>query len=78
MATQASATFSFNSGQGLSWRNGFVQFYFGLPLYGCYLRYFIPVYHKYKVYTAYEYLEKKVWFKTRSAILLFKEEVELD
>jgi Na+/proline symporter len=38
---------------------GFVQFYFGLPLAMVVICLtFIPIYHKYKVYTAYEYLEK--------------------
>jgi Na+/proline symporter len=39
---------------------GFVQFYFGLPLAMVVICLtFIPIYHKYKVYTAYEYLEKR-------------------
>jgi uncharacterized sodium:solute symporter family permease YidK len=39
---------------------GFVQFYFGLPIAMVVICVtFIPLYHKYKVYTAYEYLEKR-------------------
>jgi Na+/proline symporter len=46
---------------------GFVQFYFGLPLAMVVICLtFIPIYHKYKVYTAYEYLEKRFDLKTRS------------
>jgi uncharacterized sodium:solute symporter family permease YidK len=44
---------------------GFVQFYFGLPLAMVVICLtFIPIYHKYKVYTAYEYLEKRFDLKT--------------
>jgi Na+/proline symporter len=36
-----------------------IQFYFGLPIAMVVICLtFIPIYHKYKVYTAYEYLEK--------------------
>jgi Na+/proline symporter len=52
---------------------GFIQFYFGLPnamIVICMV--FIPIYHKYKVYTAYEYLEQRFDVKTRSlAAILF-------
>jgi uncharacterized sodium:solute symporter family permease YidK len=51
---------------------GFVQFYFGLPLAMVVICLtFIPIYHKYKVYTAYE-SEKRFDLKTRSlAAILF-------
>jgi uncharacterized sodium:solute symporter family permease YidK len=49
---------------------GFVQF--GLPLAMVVICLtFIPIYHKYKVYTAYEYLEKRFDLKTRSLAILF-------
>jgi uncharacterized sodium:solute symporter family permease YidK len=67
MATQASAiTFLSTPGQAYHDGMGFVQFYFGLPRHGGHLT-FIPIYHKYKVYTAYEYLEKRFDLKTRSS-----------
>jgi Na+/proline symporter len=58
MATQASAiTFLSTPGQAYHGM-GFVQF--GLPIAMVVICLtFIPIYHKYKVYTAYEYLEKK-------------------
>ncbi len=74
MATQASAiTFLSTPGQAFHDGMGFVQFYFGLPLAMiiiCIV--FIPLYHKLKVYTAYEFLEKRFDLKTRSlAAVLF-------
>ena len=67
MATQASAiTFLSTPGQAFDEGMGFVQFYFGLPLaiiVICLV--FIPIYHKLKVYTAYEYLEQRFDRKTR-------------
>src|SRR3569832_1534586 len=60
MATQASAI-TFLSAPGQAYSDGlrFVQFYFGLPLAMVVLCItFIPIFHKLKVYTAYEYLEK--------------------
>ncbi len=74
MATQASAiTFLSTPGQAYHDGMGFVQFYFGLPIAMVVICVtFIPIYHKYKVYTAYEYLEKRFDLKTRSlAALLF-------
>lgn len=67
MATQASAiTFLSAPGQGYSDGLRFVQFYFGLPLAMVVLCItFIPIFHKLKVYTAYEYLEKRFDGKTR-------------
>ncbi|MGQ7944261.1 sodium:solute symporter [Flavobacterium sp. WC2509] len=74
MATQASAiTFLSTPGQAYHDGMGFVQFYFGLPIAMIVICVtFIPIYHKYKVYTAYEYLEKRFDVKTRSlAAILF-------
>lgn len=74
MATQASAiTFLSTPGQAYHDGMGFVQFYFGLPLAMIVIAYtFIPIYHKLKVYTAYEYLEQRFDLKTRSlAAILF-------
>src|SRR5881296_2386254 len=74
MATQASAiTFLSTPGQAYHDGMGFVQFYFRLPIAMIIICLtFIPVYHKYKVYTAYEYLEKRFDLKTRSlAAVLF-------
>ncbi|WP_410479460.1 sodium:solute symporter [Polaribacter sp. HL-MS24] len=46
---------------------GFVQFYFGLPIAMVIIcLVFIPMYHKLKVYTAYEFLEGRFDLKTRS------------
>lgn len=68
MATQASAiTFLSAPGQAYSDGMRFVQFYFGLPLAMIVLSVtFIPIYHRLKVYTAYEYLEQRFDAKTRS------------
>lgn len=74
MATQASAiTFLSTPGQAYHDGMGFVQFYFGLPLAMIVIAYtFVPIYHKLKVYTAYEYLEQRFDLKTRSlAAILF-------
>jgi len=67
MAIQASAiTFISTPGQAYSDGMRFVQFYFGLPLAMIVLCItVIPLYHKLKVYTAYEYLEKRFDLKTR-------------
>lgn len=68
MATQASAiTFLSTPGQAFHDGMGFAQFYFGLPIAMviiCIV--FIPLYHKLKVYTAYEILEGRFDLKTRS------------
>lgn len=74
MATQASAiTFLSTPGQAFNDGMGFVQFYFGLPLAMVVICYtFIPIYHRLKVFTAYEYLENRFDLKTRSlAAILF-------
>ncbi len=74
MATQASAiTFLSTPGQAFHDGMGFVQFYFGLPLAMIIIcMVFIPIYHKLKVYTAYEFLEQRFDLKTRTlAAVLF-------
>ncbi|KGO86789.1 sodium:solute symporter [Flavobacterium rivuli WB 3.3-2 = DSM 21788] len=74
MATQASAiTFLSTPGQAYHDGMGFVQFYFGLPLAMVVICLtFIPIYHKLKVYTAYEFLEQRFDVKTRTlASILF-------
>ena len=74
MATQASAiTFLSTPGQAYHDGLGFVQFYFGLPFAMVIICItFIPIYHKLKVYTAYEFLEQRFDVKTRSlAAILF-------
>ena len=72
MATQASAiTFLSTPGQAYNDGLGFVQFYFGIPIaivVVCTV--FIPIYHKLKVYTAYEFLESRFDLKTRSLTAL--------
>jgi len=74
MATQASAiTFLSTPGQAFNDGMGFVQFYFGVPIAMVIISLvFIPIYHRLKVYTAYEYLESRFDLKTRSlAAILF-------
>jgi Na+/proline symporter len=74
MATQASAiTLLSTPGQAFHDGMGFVQFYFGLPIAMIIIcLVFIPIYHKLKVYTAYEFLENRFDLKTRSlAAILF-------
>lgn len=68
MATQASAiTFLSTPGQAFHDGMGFVQFYFGVPIAMVVIcLVFIPLYHRLKVYTAYEYLESRFDLKTRS------------
>lgn len=68
MATQASAiTFLSTPGQAFHSGMGFVQFYFGLPIAMIIIcMVFIPLYHRLKVYTAYEFLENRFDLKTRT------------
>jgi SSS family transporter len=68
MATQASAiTFLSTPGQAFNDGMGFVQFYFGLPIAMVVIcMVFIPLYHRLKVYTAYEFLEDRFDLKTRT------------
>jgi len=67
MATQASAI-TFLSAPGQAYTDGmrFVQYYFGLPLAMIVISItFIPIFQRLKVYTAYEFLEKRFDLKTR-------------
>jgi SSS family transporter len=68
MATQASAiTFLSAPGQAYSDGMRFVQFYMGLPLAMIVLCVtFVPIFHRLKVYTAYEFLEQRFDLKTRT------------
>ena len=72
MATQASAiTFLSTPGQAYDDGMGFVQFYFGVPIAMVIIcMVFIPIYHRLKVYTAYEYLETRFDKKTRTLTAL--------
>ncbi len=67
MATQASAiTFLSTPGQAFESGMGFLQFYMGLPLALIIVcAFFIPIFYKLNVYTAYEYLEQRFDLKTR-------------
>lgn len=74
MATQASAiTFLSTPGQAFHDGMGFVQFYIGVPIAMVVIcMVFVPLYHKLKVFTAYEYLESRFDLKTRTlAAILF-------
>ena len=68
MATQASAiTFLSTPGQAYYDGMGFLQFYLGLPIAMIIIcMFFVPLYHKLKVYTAYEFLENRFDKKTRT------------
>lgn len=68
MGTQASAI-TFLTGPGQSFSDGmrFVQYYFGLPLAMIVISiFFVPVFCRLKVYTAYEFLEHRFDVKTRT------------
>ncbi|MFM2358334.1 MAG: hypothetical protein RLY16_327 [Bacteroidota bacterium] len=68
MGTQASAI-TFLSAPGQAYTDGmrFVQYYFGLPLAMIVICiFFVPVFRKLKVYTAYEFLENRFDIKTRT------------
>jgi SSS family solute:Na+ symporter len=68
MGTQASAV-TFLSGPGQAYTDGmrFVQYYFGLPLVMVVLCItFVPVFHRLKIITAYEFLEQRFDLKTRT------------
>src|SRR4030042_1356865 len=74
MATQLSAiTLVGTTGQGYADGLRFVQFYFGLPLAMVILSLTVaPFFHRARVYTAYEYLERRFDLKTRTlASILF-------
>lgn len=68
MGTQASAvTFISAPGQAYTEGMGFVQYYFGIPLATIVICiFFVPIFSKLKVYTAYEYLEGRFDGKTRT------------
>jgi len=72
MTTQASAvTFISTPGQGFVDGMRFVQFYFGLPLAMIVLSvFFVPLYYKMIVQTAYQFLEQRFDLKTRSLTAL--------
>jgi SSS family transporter len=68
MGTQASAV-TFISAPGQAFNDGmrFVQYYFGLPIAMVVISiFFVPIFHRLKVYTAYEYLEQRFDKKTRT------------
>ena len=68
MGTQASAI-TFISAPGQAYTDGmrFVQYYFGLPIAMIVICiFFVPVFRKLKVYTAYEFLENRFDLKTRT------------
>jgi solute:Na+ symporter, SSS family len=68
MGTQASAI-TFLSAPGQAYTDGmrFVQYYFGIPLATVVICiFFVPIFSKLKVYTAYEYLETRFDGKTRT------------
>ena len=68
MGTQASAI-TFLSAPGQAYTDGirFVQYYFGLPIAMIVICiFFVPVFRKLKVYTAYEFLENRFDLKTRT------------
>ncbi|HJR59727.1 MAG TPA: sodium:solute symporter [Vicinamibacterales bacterium] len=74
MATQLSAiTLVGATGQGYADGMRFVQFYFGLPIAMIILSVtLVPFFHRARVYTAYEFLEKRFDLKTRTlASILF-------
>src|SRR5438445_9224810 len=68
MATQMSAvTLVGTTGQAYATGLRFIQFYFGLPLAMILLSLtVVPFFHRAKVYTAYEYLERRFDVRTRS------------
>jgi SSS family solute:Na+ symporter len=68
MATQASAiTFLSTPGQAYTDGMRFLQFYLGLPIAMIILcAFFVPVFHRLKVFTAYEFLERRFGIKTRT------------
>jgi SSS family transporter len=68
MGTQASAI-TFLSGPGQAYADGmrFVQYYFGIPLAMVVICIsFVPIFNALRVYTAYEFLEKRFDLKTRT------------
>lgn len=68
MGTQASAV-TFLAAPGQAYTDGmrFVQYYFGLPLAAIVICItFVPVFHRLKIYTAYEFLENRFDGRTRT------------
>src|SRR6187401_1248952 len=68
MGTQASAI-TFLSAPGQAYTDGmrFVQYYLGLPVAMVVIAiFFVPVFQKLRVYTAYEFLENRFDVKTRT------------
>lgn len=67
MATQASAiTFLSTPGQGYLGGLSFLQVYYGVPIAMVVIsHFFLPIFHKLNVYTAYEFLERRFDSKTR-------------
>ncbi len=68
MGTQASAI-TYLTGPGQAYTDGmrFVQYYFGLPFAMIVISiFFVPIYCRLKVFTAYEFLEKRFDVKTRT------------
>jgi len=73
MATQASAiTYIGTTGQAFGEGMEFLQFYFGLPLAMVIISVtFAPAFYRAKVFTAYEYLERRFDARTRTAASIF-------
>ena len=73
MATQASAiTFLSTPGQGFKEGMSFIQIYLGLPLALIVVSaFFVPIYYKSKVFTAYQYLEERFDYKVRALTSFF-------
>ena len=68
MGTQASAI-TFLSAPGQAYTDGmrFVQYYFGLPIAMVVICItFVPIFRKFKIYTAYQFLEERFDVKTRT------------
>ena len=68
MGTQASAI-TYLTGPGQAYTDGmrFLQYYFGLPIAMVVIAvFFVPVYNKLKVYTAYEFLQQRFDVRTRT------------
>ena len=73
MATQASAiTFLSTPGQGYNEGMSFIQNYLGMPIALIVVSaFFLPVYFKSKVFTAYQYLEERFDFRVRALTSFF-------
>ena len=73
MATQASAiTFLSTPGQGYNEGMSFIQNYLGMPIALIVVSaFFLPVYFKSKIFTAYQYLEERFDFRVRALTSFF-------